>query len=778
MADSQTRALARRLAALERQALQRKQPSLAYSSVDDGALVATVDGTVTVVVGAQHDGTNAAVPVVGPPPPQPQVPLVTPMPGGLRVYWDGTYSDGSVSPMDFARVLVYAVPSSVYTVSDPLNQTYVIGQLTSALGGEITAGLAIEEHHVYLVAWSQAGKYSVASDIALGSPTAVLDQTALDAGLATKSSIYRQEDAPWPDGDTTHDSDAGDMWLNTSMGPGPILDVETKAITANVVTLTTSEEHDMVAGNTVAVGGVDPGIDGSYEITATTDRSLSFTLVASNMLETVVTGGTVQGLDVEPLNTPFIWDATPGEQKWLAVQDSGAQAALTLQDDVKSTQIDLKRLSVTATDAYSTAYAADGRVAISDYEPGPNDVYQLDSSGNPVLDDSGRPTPKNNGSLWITRTRDRANLCVNPSFETSTAFWSTSGASMARVAMNADPDTGSWAARITNDATTGAAHTASLTAAVQVAPAEEMILSGYMRSVSGAVDGYYAYIGWYDASNTLIGTSIGQAISLAVADPTTEAWARAYVADVAPAGTDHAIFGFASPAAAASAVWELDGVLVELSDRLGRYFDGNSDGGSWDATVSLSSSTLDGGAIIRLFNLEDGSWAEKFWTGDTISSVNVDTLRPGPANRQYQRPAALPAGTFDGALTADNSLAVDKLYAPPVTCSQAIPAGSLVNVYDASGTPMIRLAKATDPDYAAHGFVTVDGAVGQAIPVHSEGYNPLLSGLLGGAYYLSTTPGKVTKVPSSSQGYIVQRVGTAMNSTTLNFTVSRPISIS
>lgn len=173
--DPQIRALARRIAALEKQALQRKQPTLGNSSIEGGALQAADDnGDLTMIMGTQFDGTNTAAVVTGPTPPQPLQPLVSSAPGGLRIYWDGTFTNGDVAPMDFARVLAYAVPSASYTGPDPLNQAIVVGEFTTALGGEITAGLDDAEYVVYLATWTQAGKFGPASDVSIASPATVL----------------------------------------------------------------------------------------------------------------------------------------------------------------------------------------------------------------------------------------------------------------------------------------------------------------------------------------------------------------------------------------------------------------------------------------------------------------------------------------------------------------------------------------------------------------------------------------------------------------------------
>lgn len=165
MADPQIRALAKRLQKLERARLQSKQPTLGYSSIDDGAITAVdQDSNLKMVIGKQFDDTHTSAVVSGPTPPTPTVPLAIGQTGSIRVYWDGTFVGGALAPMDFARVLVYAKPLSAYTGPEPVNQTIIVGQFTSATGGEISAVLdSAIEYAVYLVCWTQAGVYGSAS---------------------------------------------------------------------------------------------------------------------------------------------------------------------------------------------------------------------------------------------------------------------------------------------------------------------------------------------------------------------------------------------------------------------------------------------------------------------------------------------------------------------------------------------------------------------------------------------------------------------------------------
>jgi hypothetical protein len=67
--------------------------------------------------------------------------------------------------------------------------------------------------------------------------------------------------------------------------------VEAKALTDNVATLTTTEPHGRVVGDTVIVLGVDATFNGTYTITALpTTKSISYAKTASNVTSTSATG--------------------------------------------------------------------------------------------------------------------------------------------------------------------------------------------------------------------------------------------------------------------------------------------------------------------------------------------------------------------------------------------------------------------------------------------------------------------------------------------------------
>lgn len=167
---------ARRLERVERDVRNgATQPRLRYSSVDGGAItLKDAGGNIQGVIGQQWDGTTTAASVGGAPPPSPTAPLATPVPGGLALYWDGTYVDDSPTRMDFKRVTFHAVIDVDYF--DALNPAQICGEITIATGGEVFASLPPIEHFIFAVAWTDAGKFSVESDVAFATPLSSASQ--------------------------------------------------------------------------------------------------------------------------------------------------------------------------------------------------------------------------------------------------------------------------------------------------------------------------------------------------------------------------------------------------------------------------------------------------------------------------------------------------------------------------------------------------------------------------------------------------------------------------
>ena len=105
----------------------------------------------------------------------------------------------------------------------------------------------------------------------------------------------------------------------------------------------------------------------------------------------------------------------------------------------------------------------------------------------------------------------------------------------------------------------------------------------------------------------------------------------------------------------------------------------------------------------------------------------------------------------------------------------ALAAGEFVNVYNDGGVAKVRKADASSGTAPANGFVLSAYLTGETATVYWGGLNNAVSGLTPGQHFLSTTPGASNHVAPSASGNIVQRIGFAINSTTINFQPQDPI---
>ena len=102
--------------------------------------------------------------------------------------------------------------------------------------------------------------------------------------------------------------------------------------------------------------------------------------------------------------------------------------------------------------------------------------------------------------------------------------------------------------------------------------------------------------------------------------------------------------------------------------------------------------------------------------------------------------------------------------------SENLAIGDFINLFDDAGTIKARKANATNNTKPAHGFVKVAVTSGSNATVYVEGYNNVLVGLtVGSKYFLSTTGGQAVTVAPSTTGNILQFLGYAVSTTTVNF---------
>lgn len=382
----------------------------------------------------------------------------------------------------------------------------------------------------------------------------------------------------------------------------------------------------------------------------------------------------------------------------------------------------------------------DGRVSTSDYDPGPEDVSftGVGADGQPVT--INRP----DGSVWFTRTRERVNYCTNPSFEINTNDWVAVGLTSSREAgvVNSGADDGLYRVRLTNSGVVGLHHFDydNSGAKIDVAPGDKITASIYAQLVSGSGAGAFARLYYYDAADAILSWTAGPAMNLSTTEDT-----RLYVQDTVPANAVKMIARFENPTE--NDVWIVDLCLIEKSTLLGAYFDGNSYDGSWTSTQHDSISNLEGGKIVRMWELDNGSWFEMQYMGATLQDVDASEIK---------------TGSMDGLRIADNTIPIDKMTGVPVTAGEALAAGDIVCILNIGGVAKAYKADA-DAGRPANGYVLEAYASGAVAWVRNFGYLTGLSGLQVGDQFVSATAGKANSAPPITVGSVSQRVGVAVS---------------
>jgi hypothetical protein len=192
-------------------------------------------------------------------------------------------------------------------------------------------------------------------------------------------------------------------------------------------------------------------------------------------------------------------------------------------------------------------------------------------------------------ALKTTIAANRVNLISNPSFEWNSSGWTATGG--AAIASATTKLYGSKSLRFdlidssTNAGVTYSGATIGTTPVISIISGEQYTFSGYINITSGvtapAVDNFYAIATWYDSSSSPLSTITGTAVPFS----TGSDWKNVSVTGTAPSGAVRASLKFERTAtSAATTTGYLDGVLVELSDKVNYYFDGDFDGQNYLTT--------------------------------------------------------------------------------------------------------------------------------------------------------------------------------------------------
>ncbi|WP_030756522.1 hypothetical protein [Streptomyces sp. NRRL F-5135] len=189
--------LAEEVARLRREVAQiKKGQRLAHGASIEDAAIEVRDGTggLRAIVGQQGDGTTAVNIVNGAPPPVPATPTAGPALGGIAAAWDGTFADGAVIPLDWARVEVHTDPAADFTPSpETLQATIETPQggiiYIPATGPLYVRLLARNTSGTASAPTTAAGPYAprpVAGDIGIGEIT----ETLIADGAITTPKVY------------------------------------------------------------------------------------------------------------------------------------------------------------------------------------------------------------------------------------------------------------------------------------------------------------------------------------------------------------------------------------------------------------------------------------------------------------------------------------------------------------------------------------------------------------------------------------------------------------
>lgn len=177
--------LARELARLRGQVevLQRGQGTAqaGRSSLDGGTwVVKDLEGNVRQVHGTQPDGTVTTVDMNGPTPPTPADPVVTPVPGGLKVSYGGGFLGGVARPADVPWIEVHVDLDPGFEVEN--------ATLDAALSGRGSVTFATDDyvpHTIRLVARNTSGVRSAPSGAVTATPGLIGPGDVAPGGIGT-----------------------------------------------------------------------------------------------------------------------------------------------------------------------------------------------------------------------------------------------------------------------------------------------------------------------------------------------------------------------------------------------------------------------------------------------------------------------------------------------------------------------------------------------------------------------------------------------------------------
>lgn len=164
--------------------------------------------------------------------------------------------------------------------------------------------------------------------------------------------------------------------------------------------------------------------------------------------------------------------------------------------------------------------------------------------------------------------------------------------------------------------------------------------------------------------------------------------------------------------------------------------------------------------------------ADKYLAHDAAGGfTEVEASNVGGAQQANKIPALDLSGRLDSTMMPTGVGAETAI----VEAFGALADGDFVNLFNDNGVVKVRKADASDNVAPVHGFVLTGVSAGANATVYFGGLNSAVTGVTVGQAYLSTTPGLSNHVAPGASGNIVQKIGFAVNSTTINVVIQDPI---
>lgn len=345
-------ALDKRLTNIERMA------RLSHAAIDNTS-VAVKDGSGSLrgIIGVQADGTTAVNIVNGPAPAQPSPPIVASVLGGVTVSWDGTFADGSVLPLDWARVEVHA---SILASYEPVPAT-LQGTIETAQGATVVVPCD-SPVYVRLVARNTSGSASTASTtIGPYGPTPVVADDVVDGIVTT---LKLADDA------VTQAKIAVAAVGSTELQAGAVLATKLADAAVEVGKLA----DNAVTGPAIASGAITAGKLSANSVVASNIQAGAVTsaAVAAGAITTdklTVTGG-ANLLSDPSFEGPYSAALVSGSTSW-SIDPTGNGSAKSLKVNAVAGAATTRSLKITTIPilAGDQLYLAADYLTSSDYTP-------------------------------------------------------------------------------------------------------------------------------------------------------------------------------------------------------------------------------------------------------------------------------------------------------------------------------------------------------------------------------------------------------------------------